>query len=126
MPGPRIEAYEPVALQQPVDPREREGLAELAIQNPLELPSTKRSDAVSWCGASLYSLDEASLLLGRQPSRAAGCRASTHRLDTTVTIRVHPTLHEGPTAAHGASDFKRLPPLQCEQHASKAIPLYRV
>jgi hypothetical protein len=71
MSGTRIEAYEPVTIQQLVDSSEREGLAELAIENSLDLPSTERSDAVSWCGASLYSLDEASLLLGRQLSGAA-------------------------------------------------------
>jgi hypothetical protein len=99
-----------VTLQQLIDPSEREGLAELAIENPLDLPSTKRSDAVSWCGASLHSLDEASLLLGRQPSDATWCRASTHRLDTAVTIRVRPPLYEGSTAAYGAGDFKRVRP----------------
>jgi hypothetical protein len=63
MPGPGLEADEAMTIQQLVDPVEREGLAELAIQNPLNLRPSERRDAVSWRDASLHSLNETSLLL---------------------------------------------------------------
>lgn len=39
--GSRLEAHEPMALQQFVNTAERDGLAELTIQDPLDLRSTK-------------------------------------------------------------------------------------
>jgi hypothetical protein len=101
-----------MTIQQLVDPSEREGLAELAIQDSLTLRSPKRRDVVSWRGASLHSLDESSLLLRRQSSLAAWCRASTHRFDAAITVGVRPTLYESSAPSNCISDLDRLPPLQ--------------
>ena len=73
MSGPRFEAYEPMTLQQFVDSGERKGLAELAVQDPLDLPSTKRRDAVSWRCASLHSL-----------KRRASCSGDSRRFRPTA------------------------------------------
>lgn len=64
MPVQRIEAYEPVTLQEPVDPSKRESLAELAIENLLDLPSTKRRRLVVWRRPSLARR-------GEPPARAS-------------------------------------------------------
>ena len=93
MPWPGLEANESMPLEQLVDPIEGKRLAELAIQNALNLPPSQRCDTVSRCRAGLDPLHEASLLLGRQPWPTARWRASLHRLDTAVAIGVCPTLH---------------------------------
>ena len=112
MPRPGLEAHESVPLERLVDPIEGERLAELTVQNALNLRSSERRDAVSWRGAGLHPLHKASLLVRRQPWRAARWRASLHGLDTAIAVGICPTLHDVPTAAHGGSDFERLPPLQ--------------
>jgi len=53
-----------MTIQQLVDPVEGERLAELTIQNPLNLWPSERRHAISWRCTSLYSLNEPSLLLG--------------------------------------------------------------
>jgi hypothetical protein len=64
MPRPGLEAHESVPLEQLVDPIEGERLAELTIQNALNLWSPERRDAVSGRRSGLHSLHEASLLIG--------------------------------------------------------------
>jgi len=64
MSEPGLEADEAMKIQQLVDPVEREGLAELTIQNPPNLRPSERCHAISRRGTSLYSLNETSLLLG--------------------------------------------------------------
>jgi len=118
MSGPGLETDEAMTIQQLVDPVERKGLAELTIQDSLNLRPPERRDAVSWRSAGLHSLHEASLLLGGQSSLTPWCRAATHRLDATVTTGIRPTLHESATAASSVSNFQRLPPLQHQQHAA--------
>ena len=126
VPGAGLEADEPLTIQQFVDPSEREGLAELAIQDSLKLRPPKRRDVVSWGGASLHSLNEAALLLRRQSSLAVWCRKPTHRFDAAITVGVRPTLYEPSAPANCISDLERLPPLQHQQHAPQPIPLHRV
>lgn len=64
MSGPGLEADKAMTIQQLVDPVEREGLAELTIQNPPNLRPSERCHAISRRGTSLHSLNETSLLLG--------------------------------------------------------------
>jgi hypothetical protein len=62
----------------------------------------------------------------RELSCAAGCLALSHSLDAAVTIGVRPTLHESSTAAYSIGDYKRLPPLQHQQHATQPIPPHHI
>ena len=115
MSGPRLEADEAMTVQQLGDPVKRAGLAELAIQDPLDLRPSERCHAMSWHQPSLVQRN--GLLLGRQSSLPTGCRATTHRLDAAITMGVRPTLHESATAGYDVSNFQRLPPQQHQQHA---------
>ncbi len=53
MPGPGLEADEAMTIQQRVDPVERESLAELTVQDSLNLRPSERRDAALWRGAGL-------------------------------------------------------------------------
>lgn len=113
-------------MQQVVHAVERVSHAELAFQNVDEVPAAQRAYAVFIPRSVQHTPLERLVLFDRQPRRTTRRRLRHDRLQTVISVRIAPALHEAARSPEHPHDVQCLLSSDRQLHRPQTITLLGV